>query len=149
MTIFDVLKKEHQDLKQLFLKLEKTEEEDDDMREEVFHELELNIMAHAKAEQATVYARLEQEDEMKAIMSEAQEEHALAERFVHEIKDMDVEDEEWMPKVIMLRENIEHHMEEEEGEMFKIAKNILSDEEQEDLGVAFQEERERLMVEMA
>lgn len=148
MTIFEVLKQEHQEIKDLFVKIENSEDEDDDLRQELFSELELNLLAHAKAEQVTVYARLEQDEEMKAIMAEAQEEHALAEKFLREIKELDVTDEEWMSKIGVLKENIEHHMEAEENEMFENAKSILSEEEQEDLAFAFQEERERLMVEI-
>jgi hemerythrin-like domain-containing protein len=47
---------------------------------------------------------------------------------------MDVDDENWGAKAIVMKENIEHHIEEEEGEMFKAARQVFDRDELEDLG---------------
>jgi hypothetical protein len=47
---------------------------------------------------------------------------------------MPVDDERWMAKVTVLKENVEHHVEEEEGEMFKDARKVLNAEQIESLG---------------
>jgi hemerythrin-like domain-containing protein len=43
-----------------------------------------------------------------------------------------------------MKENVEHHIEEEEGEMFKQARQVFSKEELEELGVRMQARKEAL-----
>ena len=47
--------------------------------------------------------------------------------------------EEWTAKFTVLKENIEHHVEEEEGEMFESARKVLSKEDQESLGTRMEQ----------
>jgi predicted DNA-binding protein len=51
-----------------------------------------------------------------------------------ELESLDVSDETWGAKAIVMKENIEHHIEEEEGEMFKQARAVFDRQELEDLG---------------
>ncbi|MBA3687731.1 MAG: hypothetical protein H0W81_02670 [Chloroflexi bacterium] len=51
-----------------------------------------------------------------------------------ELEDLDVADETWGPKALVMKENIEHHIEEEEGEMFPKARQIFDRQELGDLG---------------
>jgi hypothetical protein len=51
-----------------------------------------------------------------------------------ELEALDVSDETWGAKALVMKENIEHHIEEEEGEMFKQARQVFDASELEDLG---------------
>jgi hemerythrin-like domain-containing protein len=51
-----------------------------------------------------------------------------------ELDGMDPTEEEWGPKAKVMAENIEHHIEEEEGEMFKAARQVFDKDELEELG---------------
>jgi hypothetical protein len=51
-----------------------------------------------------------------------------------ELESLDVSDESWGAKAIVMKENIEHHIEEEEGEMFKQARQVFDQAELEELG---------------
>lgn len=51
-----------------------------------------------------------------------------------ELESMDVDDENWGAKAIVMQENIEHHIEEEEGDMFRAARQVFDRYELEDLG---------------
>jgi hemerythrin-like domain-containing protein len=51
-----------------------------------------------------------------------------------ELEQLDVSDESWGAKALVMKENIEHHIEEEEGEMFKTARQVFDAEELEALG---------------
>jgi hypothetical protein len=51
-----------------------------------------------------------------------------------ELEDLPVEDETWGAKAKVMQESVEHHMEEEEGEMFKQARSIFDRQELEELG---------------
>ncbi|HET7646769.1 MAG TPA: hemerythrin domain-containing protein, partial [Candidatus Limnocylindria bacterium] len=55
------------------------------------------------------------------------------------LESTDVSDEQWAPKFKVMKENIEHHIEEEEGDMFKTARQVFSDEELEELGAKMAE----------
>jgi len=52
--------------------------------------------------------------------------------------------EEWTAKLTVLKENVEHHVEEEEGEMFKKARKVLTDEEAEELGSRMEAAKKKL-----
>ncbi len=53
------------------------------------------------------------------------------------------DDETWTAKFTVLKENIEHHVEEEEGELFKKARKVLSQEEIEELGARMEEAKSK------
>ena len=67
-------------------------------------------------------------------MLEGFEEHHVVDLLMSELEAMDVDDESWGAKAIVMKENIEHHIEEEEGEMFKAARQVFDRDELEDLG---------------
>ena len=58
-----------------------------------------------------------------------------------ELESLDVSDETWGAKAIVMKENIEHHIEEEEGEMFKQARAVFDRQELEDLGARMAERK--------
>ena len=58
-----------------------------------------------------------------------------------ELESLDVDDESWGAKAKVMQENVEHHMEEEEGDMFKQARQVFDRDELEDLGRRMAERR--------
>lgn len=58
---------------------------------------------------------------------------------------MDKSSEDWKAKVTVLRENVEHHVEEEENEVFEQARSILSDDQAEKIGRLFQQHKQQFM----
>ena len=58
-------------------------------------------------------------------MLEGYEEHDVVSRLMGELDGMDATDERFGPKAKVMAENIEHHIEEEEGEMFKTARQVF------------------------
>jgi hemerythrin-like domain-containing protein len=62
------------------------------------------------------------------------EEHHVVDLLMSELEALPVEDETWGAKALVMKENIEHHIEEEEGEMFKTARSVFDRAELDDLG---------------
>ncbi len=77
---------------------------------------------------------LKKETETRDITLEGFEEHKVVKTLLGELETLGKDQEEWTAKFTVLKENIEHHVEEEEGEMFTKARKVLSEAEAEDLG---------------
>lgn len=93
---------------------------------------ELNL--HELIEEKILYPALEPHAEANEIVLEGYEEHHVADLVVKELHEMARDDERWGAKFKVLKENIEHHIEEEERRMFRIARAVLSRDELDDLG---------------
>jgi hemerythrin-like domain-containing protein len=77
-------------------------------------------------------------------VAESIEEHHVVATLIEELKALDPKDERYDAKFTVLMENIEHHIEEEEGELFPDAEEVLGDA-LDDLGPQMQERKEQLM----
>jgi hemerythrin-like domain-containing protein len=134
MNAFTLLKADHQKVAGILEKIEATTERGVKTREDLFTQLKSELDLHAHIEETILYPALEKADETRDITLEAYEEHRLVKQLLGELESMDKGAEQWTARFTVLKENIEHHVEEEEGEMFKKARKVLSEEEAEDLG---------------
>ena len=110
----------------------KLAEEATDHKEQTKHceHITTLLTLHAQLEEATLYPTLEQRNETHDLTEEAYEEHSLTKDLLEQLGNVDAGTDEWKAKLTVLKENIEHHVLEEEGELFPKAKDILSDAEQ-------------------
>jgi hypothetical protein len=76
---------------------------------------------------------------------EGYEEHHVADVLMREISRISPSDEKWKAKFAVLKEKVEHHVEEEEGEIWTKAQEVFDEAEAEKLGEAFVAEKERRM----
>lgn len=134
MDAFQLLKKDHKEVKALFKKLEKTTEQASKTREKGFELLERELTMHAEIEEQIFYPRLREEDKLRETVNEAYEEHHMAKILLQEIAQTSPEDEAWAAKLSVLKEMVEHHIEEEEKELFPKAARELGKEESTALG---------------
>ena len=134
MDAFELLKKDHEKVSAIFEKLEPTTERAVKTREELFAQLKQELDIHAHVEETFLYPILKREAETREITFEAFEEHRLVKQLLSELEAMSVDSEEWTAKLKVLQENVEHHVEEEEGEMFKMAREFLTQEKLEEIG---------------
>ena len=123
------LKSEHEEIKQLFQKAEDAPESD---RKSCLEDIEMNLIPHARGEEKMIYSlNLERSDEKEKLekTNEAYEEHKVADEILSELKKIDVSDPRWKARLSVLKENVTHHIEEEEEEFFKsVEKNFDRDE---------------------
>lgn len=138
MDAFTLLKQDHEKVSGIFEKLEDTTERAIKTREELFARLKTELDIHARIEETILYPVLKEAEETHEITLEAVEEHNVVKQLLGELEELPVDREEWKAKLTVLRENVEHHVEEEEGEMFKQARQVLSREQIESLGEQLQ-----------
>lgn len=139
MDAFTLLKNDHKTVAGLLGKIEETTERAIKTRDELFAQLKNELDIHAKIEEAILYPVLEKADPTHDITLEAFEEHRIVKQLLSELESEPKDAEEWTAKFSVLKENVEHHVEEEEGEMFKKARKVLSQEELETLGARLEE----------
>ena len=134
MDAITLLKHDHDKLKKLLTELESTTERGVKTRSELFATIKGELMVHETIEEEIFYPELKAHPKAKDIVLEGFEEHHVVDVLMGELESLDVSDEAWGAKAIVMKENIEHHIEEEEGEMFKIARGVFEDEELDELG---------------
>lgn len=134
MNAFTLLKADHETVAGILEQIDETTERAIKGRDELFARLKSELDLHAKIEEEILYPVLEEADETHDITLEAYEEHRLVKQLLAELEAEPKDTEEWTAKFTVLKENIEHHVEEEEGEMFKKARQALSEDEIESLG---------------
>lgn len=148
MTIFDLLKKDHEEAMQLFDKLEELKEKSDKQseskKEKLFSQLKHELEVHASSEEAVFYMPLKKEDATHTMILEAIEEHNVMRTMLKEMNSPS-KDEKWFAKLSVLRENVEHHVDEEEGELFDEAKDILDDSQIKDMAKQMEEMKKSQM----
>ena len=143
MDAFALLKADHERVAGILQEIEKTTERSNKGRERLFMDLKSELDLHAQIEEEIFYPALEESDETRDITLEAYEEHRLVKQLLSELESEPKDTEEWTAKFTVLKENIEHHVEEEEGEMFKKARKALSKEEIESLGNELQQAKQQ------
>jgi iron-sulfur cluster repair protein YtfE (RIC family) len=149
MDVFTLLKADHEKVSGIFSKLEETTERAAKTREELFAQLKQELDVHAHIEETIFYPAIKQEAETREITLEGFEEHHVIKTLLKELEGQSVETERWTAKLKVLKENVEHHVEEEEGEMFKGAREVLSKEQIEDLGARMEAEKKRQLQQKA
>jgi hemerythrin superfamily protein len=143
MDIFQILKKDHQTVKDLFKKLEGTGARAAKSREKLFTQLKNDLEAHSHGEEVVFYPALKEHSEMQDMITEATEEHAEVANLLEELEELDKESEDWSSKLAELKKSVLHHVKEEEGEIFEKAKEVLEKEEIQTLGKEFQDAKKQ------
>lgn len=143
MDAFKLLKSDHEKVAGILEKIDGTTERALKTREELFTQLKSELDVHAEIEEKIFYPVLKKAEESRDITLEAFEEHRLVKQLLGELEAEAKDDETWTAKFTVLKENIEHHVEEEEGELFKKARKVLSEEEIDELGTRMEEAKSK------
>jgi hypothetical protein len=128
-----LLKKQHREVESLFKKVEKSESPEEARR--LIEEIRANLELHMRIEEDMFYPAVRELPQKKAeeMVLEAYEEHGVVKLVLERLPEADPEDERFHAKMTVLLELIKHHVEEEEKEMFKLAKK-LDEDDLEELG---------------
>lgn len=140
MDAFSLLKEDHRKVEELFKQLESATGK---KKLSVFEQIKTELELHTHIEEKILYPALEEPKETHDLTLEAYEEHDVVKRLLRELGRAKTADDEWEAKAKVLQENVEHHVEEEENELFKKAAAALGQEEIEALGEELETEKMR------
>lgn len=143
MDIYKALKKDHEEVKNMLEQLSDTTERAVKTRQQMLQRLREELTAHSRAEEEVFYSALRENDETRSDVLEGEQEHHMVDVLLQELSELDVSDERWTAKMTVLKEQVEHHVEEEEGELFSEAKKVLSKEQAAQLAEAFEQHKQQ------
>lgn len=144
MDIYQVLKHEHEEVKGLLDKQLKSAKSGKPM-DHLLKEIQQQLDFHLSEEEKIFYPLLTKEEVSKEDAFEAYEEHHVARQTLNELAKMSSGDERFQAKLKVLKELVEHHVEEEESNLFKVAKKVIKADQAKELGQRFQQEKEKRM----
>src|SRR4051812_29669975 len=145
MEITKALKTDHQQLKKLIRAVNKSE--DGGERKRLFTEFAELLTRHSKAEEKVVYDALiaTGEEEEQESGHEGYTEHMLAETLLKKLKGgADPMSPEWSAEAKVMMEILEHHIQEEEDEIFSQVKEDFDTAERKEMGDAFEAQKEKV-----
>lgn len=144
MDPFKLLEEDHEKVKKLLEELDSTTERGVKTRTDLFAKIKHEMEIHEAIEEEILYPALKEHPKAKDIVLEGYEEHNVVDSLMGELAAMSVEDEKWGAKLSVMKENVEHHIEEEEDEMFSKAREVFDREELEALGDRMRARKEAL-----
>lgn len=135
--IYQVLINDHRVVQRLLDELVGLKE-DDDYRFVLVEEIRNELIPHARAEESVFYNTLRAVQADKGTIFHAYKEHLEAESILRTLQVMDRFDKSWKTLALKLKEALNHHIEEEESNVFDVARNAFTSEEAVAMGEAFE-----------
>lgn len=124
----ELLTQDHKTVKELFEKYENLSDRSTASKKKLATQICLELTKHATAEEEIFYPAVrEASGDTEDLVDEATVEHASAKDLIAQILEMNPGDDLYDAKVKVLSEQIEHHVEEEEKEMFPKARKAKLD----------------------
>lgn len=127
MDIYEYLKLDHEKVAQLFKQF--AESKLTERKKQIANVIAQELIVHAQSEQKTFYEALKQFDLTRDMATHGQKEHQEIEEHIGLVRDSREFGAPWIKKVNQLKELVDHHVQEEEDDIFKQAKTVLSEEE--------------------
>jgi len=143
MNAIDLLTQQHREVEELFEKFETAGEGAKKTKERLCQEIGDALAVHATIEERIFYPESKQE-KTEDLLRESVEEHLAVKKLLADIMESDLEDPQFEAKIKVLKEQVEHHVEEEERELFPLVAKSCSKEELEDMGSRMEDLAEEL-----
>jgi len=139
-SIYDAIKADHDNHRSLLEQIGDTEgaSEDGQKAWQSFYE---DVKSHAAAEEETFYSKLMSQTWGQDSARHSVHEHQQLDDIMEELNEMDMSSPGWMTRFKTLRHDYEHHIDEEEEDVFKRAKEVIGEEENEAFGARFEERK--------
>ena len=142
MNIFEALRSDHDQQRDLVERLLRTEGASDD-RSGLFERLVAELEAHAGAEERCFYVPLMKDDLTQGKARHSVAEHQELDDLVEQLHGYDMSGSQWIQTAQDLADRLTHHLDEEEREVFQLAGKVLSDQQKIRLAVDYADEMDR------
>ena len=129
MGIYTHLHKEHEDVKAIMNEILALGNDDSSQKKTLFRDLKNKLISHAKSEEIAFYNQIKGYPELCDKIEHAEQEHEEAESLLDELSDTELVGAAWQQKFIKLKEDVEHHIAEEENSVFYLANKRLDQED--------------------
>jgi hemerythrin superfamily protein len=126
-----ILKEDHRKVKKLFVEFDQLDESDTAEMARIFETVKKEIILHAQIEEEIFYPAVQQaeDDEAEELVREAREEHRLVRMLIEELSGITADDEQFCAKMKVLKDNVLHHAQEEESEIFPVFEDLDKEEQ--------------------
>jgi len=150
MNVLELLKEDHSNVKSLFEKFDRTDKSSQEKKTELFEKMRRELKLHSRAEEEIFYPALKAlNGEGRRLVSEALKEHRDVDELLTQISRLKPCDKNFDDKMETLIENVDHHVQEEEGEIFRFAEENCSEGQLEELGQQIEDRKKILGQRMA
>ena len=141
MDIYQKIKRDHEVHRELMDRISATTGESEE-RKELFEKLLVDVEAHAAAEEQTLYSEL-----IETVEAQSQTRHSIAEHedtseLLDELQKTDMSSPAWLATFKKFRHELEHHMTEEERDVFPVGEELIGDKKASELGEKFENRKE-------
>ncbi|MGR3454321.1 hemerythrin domain-containing protein [Pseudooceanicola sp.] len=135
-SIYDAIRKDHDHHRALLNRIAETEGASEE-RQKAWDEFYHDVKGHAAAEEETFYAKLMEQTWGQDSARHSVHEHAEMDEILEELRETDMASPGWITRFKTLKHDYEHHMDEEEDEVFGRAKEVIGQEENDAYGEKF------------
>ena len=143
MDAITLLKNDHAEVSAKFKQLAATGEEDAGERQQLFNQIKQALDVHAHIEETIFYPVLKQEAETREITLEAYDEHQEIKDLLQQLTGTPPQGNAFDNLCGDLKRAVEHHVKEEETEMFPKAQHVLSAQQLDELGTRMEQEKQQ------
>ena len=141
MDAIQLLKDDHKKVEKIFSDLESKRDD----RRALFPELDRELTIHAEIEEKVFYPAAREAAPTRDLVLESIEEHKQIKMVLADLEKTDMRTAEWAADLKVLKEDVMHHVGEEENDLFPKVKTILSKEQLEDLGSRMEQMKMQLV----
>lgn len=143
MDLYQMLIKDHREVDDLFEKIEKSGEKAYKTKQQLFDKLRQELELHTQVEERIVYPDFQKHAGVKGFIGEALEEHGEVKKMLRELSRMEAGTADWPARIAELKKAVQHHVKEEEQQVFPAARKELGRDEADDLARRVQEMKEK------
>lgn len=137
-SIYQCIKQDHDDLRDLLNDLNNLADTDAELRHDLINDIRDHLIPHSRAEESVFYNSIRAVESGNEPIMHSFQEHMEAETLLRTLQIKDKIDADWKRTAEKLQKALEHHMQEEETRVFELARNLFSDEESEKMASAFE-----------
>jgi len=143
MNILELLERDHIKVKQILQQMCETTSRAIKKRQELLQQLITELQMHEKIEESIFYPPLKNNTKTRQLTLEAYEEHHAVDDLIKKLSKLDPSDERWLAVLTVIKENLQHHIQEEEDRLFLKAQEEIDEQELSTMAESAQEMKQQ------